>query len=116
MNGTYTKIGNYYIPNLLSTQKEQFSIGVWEQRHLRYIRQYKQLFYTNLLTSAKLNEYLADINRQAQSLFFELVENIAEKEGITEELKAENQMEWVSRINNIRDCAKEIVNHEIIYQ
>ena len=84
-------------------------------RHLRYIRQHKRVFYTNLLTSDKLNGYLAALNEQAENMCFRLVKEIAEKEGVTERLKAENQMEWVGKMNNICNRAMEIINHEIIY-
>ena len=82
---------------------------------MRYLKQHRRVLYTNLLTSGKLNSYLADIDKQAQDMFLRLVEQIAEREGVTERLKAENQMEWVGQINNIRNRAMEIVNHEVIY-
>lgn len=82
---------------------------------MRYLKQHRRVLYTNLLTSGKLNSYLADIDKQAQDMFLRLVEQIAEREGVTEQLKAENQMEWVGQINNIRNRAMEIVNHEVIY-
>lgn len=116
MGGTYVRQGDYNLPCLsLPAEKENRPIGVWGQRHLRYIRQYKRIFYTNLLTSGKLNGYLADVDEQAEDLFFRLVKQIAEREGVTEQLKAENQMEWVGRMNNIRSRAAEIVNAELIY-
>lgn len=100
---------------VLIPRKENKPIGVWGQRHLRYIRQHKRVLYTTLLTSGKLNSYLANIDEQAEDLFFRLVEQMAEREGVTEQLKAENQMEWVGRINNIRSRAMEIVYSTIIY-
>ena len=116
MGGTYVRQGDYDLPRLsLPAEKEDKSIGVWGQRHLRYIRQYKRIFYTNLLTSGKLNSYLADIDKQAEDMFLRLVEQIANREGVTEQLKAENQIEWVGRMNNIRSRAMEIVNAELIY-
>ena len=115
MGGTYTKVGDYYLPNLLPGEQEEQPIGVWGQRHLRYIKQHHKVRYTNLLTSGKINSYLADIDKQAEDMFFRLVKQMAEREGITEQLKADNQMEWVARMNNIRSKAKEIVNHDIIY-
>ena len=116
MGGTYVRQGNYNLPCLsLPAEKENKPIGVWGQRHLQYIRQYQRIFYTNLLTSGKLNSYLADIDEQAQDLFFRLVKQMAECEGVTERLKAENQMEWVEQMNSIRNRATEIVNAEVIY-
>ena len=114
MGGTYTKVGDYYLPNLITTEKE-IEIGVWGQRHLRYIKQHYKVRYTNLLTSGKLNGYLAEIDKQAEDMFFRLLKQMAECEGVTEQLKADNQMEWVARMNNIRSRVKEIVNHDIIY-
>ncbi len=112
---SYTLQGDYYLPDLALPAEEQQPIGVWGQRHLRYIKQHRKAFYTNLLTSGKLNSYLADIDRQAEEMFSRLVKQIAEREGVTEKLKAENQMEWVARMNNIRSRAIEIVNTELIY-
>ncbi len=115
MGGTYTKVGDYYLPNLLPTEQEEQPIGVWGQRHLRYIKQNRKVLYLNLLTSGKLNEYLADIDKQAEDMLTRLVKQMAEREGVTEQLKAYKQMEWVARMNNIRSRATEIVNHDIIY-
>ncbi|WP_311436743.1 TnpV protein [Fannyhessea vaginae] len=115
MGGTYREENGYLIPNLTLPGEEQVEIGVWGQRHLRYIKQYHEVRYINLLTSSKLNGYLADIDKQAEDMFFRLVEQMAEREGVTERLKAGNQMEWVARMNNIRSRATEIVNHDIIY-
>ena len=116
MGGTYVWQGDYNLPCLsLPAEKENKPIGVWGQRHLRYIRQYKRILYTNLLTSGKLNSYLADIDKQAEDLFFRLVKQMAEREGVTEQLKAENQMEWVGRMNSICNQAIEIVNTDLIY-
>ena len=114
MGGTYTKVGDYYLPNLITTE-EEIEIGLWGQRHLRYIKQHHKVRYTNLLTSGKLNSYLADLDKQAEDMLFRLVEQMAEREGVTEKLKADNQMEWVARMNNIRSRAIEIVNNDIIY-
>ena len=114
MGGTYTKVGDYYLPNLLSAE-EQTEIGLWGQRHLRYIKQHRKVLYTNLLTSGKLHGYLADLDEQAEDIFFRLVKQMAEREGVTEQLKADNQMEWVARMNNIRSRATETVNIELIY-
>lgn len=111
----YELQGDYYIPCLKLPEEEQQPIGLWGQRHLRYIRQHKKVFYINLLTSGKLNGYPADIDKQAEDMFSRLVKQMAESECVTEQLKAENQMEWVGRMNNIRSRATEIVNQDIIY-
>ena len=115
MGGTYHEENGYLIPNLILPDEEQVEIGVWGQRHLRFIKQYHKVQYTNLLTSGKLNGYLADIDKQAEDMFFRLVKQMAEREGVTEQLKADNQMEWVARMNNIRSRATEIVNAEVIF-
>ena len=111
----YTLQGDYYLPDLALPAEEQQPIGIWGQRHLRHIKQNQRVLYTNLLTSGKLNSYLADINRQAEEMFSRLVKQMAEREGVTEQLKADNQMEWVSRMNNIRSIATEVVNTDLIY-
>ena len=115
-NGLWYELqGNYYIPCLiLPTEKEQ-PIGLWGQRHKRYLQEHKRAFYITLLTSGKLNIYLSDIDRQAQERFERLIEDMKRAQGITEQLKSENQLLWVQRLNNIRACAMEIVNEEIIY-
>ena len=112
---SYTLHGDYYLPDLALPDEEEQSIGLWGQRHLRYIKQHRKVLYLNLLTSGKLNGYLADINKQAEDMLSRLVEQMAEREGVTEELKANSQMEWVARMNNIRSRATETVNHDIIY-
>lgn len=113
---SYTLWGDYYLPNLtLPTEGETKYIGIWGQRHLRYIRQHRKVFYTNLLTSGRLNSYLADIDRQAEELFFRLVEQMAEREDVTEKLKAEQPMEWVGKMNALCEAAAEIVNAEVIF-
>ena len=112
----YTQQGDCYLPNLvLPTEKETRPIGVWGQRHLRYLKECHRITYANLLTSGKLNSYLVDIDERAENMFLRLVKQMAEHEGVTERLKAENQMEWVGQINNIRICATEIVNQVIIF-
>lgn len=111
----YTLQGDYYLPDLALPAEEQQPIGIWGQRHLRHIKQNQRVLYTNLLTSGKLNSYLADINRQAEEMFSRLVKQMAEREGVTEQLKADNQMAWVGRMNNIRSTAIEIVNNDLIY-
>ena len=115
MGGTYHEENGYLIPDLTLPTEEEKPIGLWGQRHLRYIKEHKRLFYINLLTSCKLNSYLADINEQAEELFFRLVKQLAEKEGITEELKSTNQMAWIGAMNNIQARAREIVYADIIY-
>ena len=115
-NGLWYELqGDYYIPCLKLPEEEQKPIGLWGQRHLRYIKQNRKVLYRNLLTSGKLNRYLADIDKQAEDMFFRLVKQMAEREGITEKLKADNQMEWVARMNSIRSRATEIVNQDIIF-
>lgn len=115
-NGLWYKLqGDYFIPCLSLSEKENKPIGVWGQRHLRYIKQYKRVFYANLLTSCKLNSYLADIDEQAEDMFSRLVKNPAEKENVTEKLKSQNQMLWIQRMYNIRNRATEVVNADLIY-
>ena len=111
----YEKQGDYYLPCISLPEEENEPIGVWGQRHLRYLKQHRKVLYTNLLTSGKLNSHLAELNKQAEDMFFRVVKQLAEKEGVTEKLKAENQMEWVGRMNNIRNRATEIVNTDLIY-
>lgn len=112
---SYTLKGDYHLSDLaLSDEKEQ-PIGLCGQRHLRYIKQHRKVLYTNLLTSGKLNGYLADIDEQAKERFDSLTEHMKQAQGITERLKAENALEWVRRMNNIQACAMEIVNNETIY-
>lgn len=111
----YTLQGDYYLPDLALPAEEQQTIGIWGQRHLRHIKQNRKVLYTNLLTSGKLNIYLADINRQAEEMFSRLVKELAEKEGITETLKAENQMLWVQRMNAVQETATEIVNNDLVF-
>lgn len=115
MGGTYTQVGDYLLPNLELPEEEQQPIGVWGQRHRRYLKEHRQAVYATLLTSEKLNSYLADIDRQSEEMFSRLVKQMAEAEGVTEKLKAADPMEWVRRMNNIRNRAMEIVNSELIY-
>ena len=115
-NGLWYELqGDYYIPCLTLPEEEQPPIGVWGQRHLRYIREYRKGLYNSLLLSGKLSSYLADLNEQAEDMFFRLANELAEKEGITETLKAEKQMLWVQRMNTVRETATEIVNSDLIY-
>ena len=111
----YTLQGDYYLPDLALPAEEQTEVGLWGKRHLRYIKQHRKVSYTNLLTSGKLNGYLADLDKQAEDMFFRLVKQIAEKEGITETLKAENQMLWVQRMNAVQETATEIVNNDLVF-
>lgn len=112
---SYTLHGDYYLPNFILPPEKEQEIGVWGQRHLRYIKQHKRILYTDLLTSGKLNSYLADVDRQAKDLFFRVVKEMAESEGITEQLKEENQMFWIGRMNAIREAAMEIINNDLIF-
>ena len=114
--GTYTQVGDYLLPNLsLTAEEKESNIGVWAMRHKRYLKQNHKVRYYNLLTSGKLNSYLADIEQQAQQLFLRLVKDLAEKENITEELKSTDMMLWVQKMNNIRNRSTEIVNAELVY-
>lgn len=110
----YELVGDYYFISC-DDEPEERPIGTWGQRHLRYLKQNRKTVYTDLLTSGKLNDYLADLNEQAGDMFYRLVKELAENEGIMETLKAENQMEWVARMNAVRGTATEIVNNELIY-
>ena len=115
-NGLWYELqGDYYIPCLTLTAEEERPIGIWGQRHKRYLKEYKNVTYTTLLISGKLNSYLADINEQSQERFERLIEQMNQSQCITEQLKAENALEWTGRMNSIRACAMEIVNKEIIY-
>ena len=115
LGGKYERQGDYLIPCLTVPAKEEQPIGTWGQRHLDYLKQYRKVTYTNLLTSGKLNTYLADINRQAQERFERLIEGMKQAQGITEQLKEENALEWTGRHNDVRACAREVVEREIIY-
>ena len=115
LGGKYERKGDYLIPCIALPAEEEQPIGTWGQRHLDYLKQYRKVTYTNLLTSGKLNACLANIDRQAQERFKRLIEDMKQAQSITEQLKAENAFEWVQRLNNIRACAREIVNEEIIY-
>jgi len=115
-NGTeYTQVGDFLIPNLTLPAEEQHPIGIWGQRHLRYIKQEKKGLHIELKATGKLNSYLAETDREAKDLFSRIVKELAEKEGITEQLKASEQMKWTALMNNIRERAMEIVNHQIIF-
>lgn len=115
-SGTYMQVGDYMLPDLLPAEEEkEANIGIWAMQHKRYLKQHHKVLYYNLLTSGKLNSYLVDIEQQAQHLFSRLVNDLAEKENVTEELKSTDMMLWVQKMNNIRNRATEIVNAELIY-
>ena len=113
---SYTLQGDCYLPDFVLPAEENRSVGVWGQRHLRYLKQHRKVLYTNLLTSGKLRSYLANVDEQAETMFFRLVEQMAQRNGVTESLKASDQMAWVQKINNIRNSAQEIVYAELIYR
>lgn len=115
MGGTYTQQGDYLLPNLVLPDEDEQPIGVWRQRRLRYLKQHHRILYFNLLTSGKLHDHLADAEEQAQGLFSRLVKELAEKEGITEQLKATDQLKWVQKMNNIQARVQEIVNSEVVF-
>ena len=115
--GAYTQVGDYLLPNLsLPVEEKETNIDVWTMRHKRYLKQSHKVRYYNLLTSGKLNSYLADIEEQAQNLFSRLVKDLAEKENVMEKLKSDNPMLWVQKMNKIRNQATEIVNEQVIYR
>lgn len=114
IGGTYTMQGDYCLPNLTLPAEEERPIGVWGQRRLNYLKHHRKVLYFNLLTSGKLHSHLADTEEQAQELFSRLVKEYAEKEGVTEQLKATDQMAWVRKMNNIRERATEVVNSEVV--
>jgi len=115
MKFTYSKMGDYHLPNLVLPKQKDVFFGRYGMLRLNYLKNHKRVFYTNLLTSCKLNEHLADIDKQADDMFDLLMKQIVETQGITEKLKVENQMAWVEAMNNIKTCAEEIVLKEIIY-
>ena len=112
---TYTQQGDYLLPDLKLPEQPKVEIGIWGKRHLRYLKNHHPIIYTSLLTSCKLTAYLSDIDEQAEDMFFRLVKQLAEKEGLTEQLKSDNQMLWVRKMNNICNLATEIINKDIIY-
>lgn len=116
MEITYTMQGDYLLPNLTLPEQDNREIGVWGQRHKRYLLNHHKVRYYNLLTSCKLTDYLAGINEQAENMYQSLIKQLAEKEGVTEQLKAENLMLWIQQMNNIQNKVKEIVNTEIIFR
>ena len=112
---TYTQQGDYLLPDLKLPDHPKVEIGIWGKRHLRYLKNHRPIIYTNLLTSCKLTAYLADIDKEANEMFERIVKQLAEKEGVNEQLKANNQMLWVRKMNNIRNQAMEIIDEELIY-
>ena len=115
LGGRYERQGDYLIPCLTVPAEEEQPIGIWGQRHMNYLKQYHKVTYTNLFTNGRLNAYLVDVDRQAQERFERLIEGMKQTQDITEQLKAENALEWTGKMNNIRACAREIVYDEIIY-
>ena len=115
LGGRYERQGDYLIPCLSVPAEEEQPIGIWGQRHMNYLKQYHKVTYTNLLTNGRLNAYLVDVDRQAQERSHRLIEGMKQTQDITEQLKAENALEWTGKMNNIRVCAREIVYDEIIY-
>lgn len=115
MGGTYTRVGDYYLPALtLPTEKEKH-IGLWGQKHAKYLKLNNKALYMNLLTSGRLNEYLASVDALAEDMFFRLVAEYADRQGVTEQLKSENQFLWIQKMNNILACVREVVENDIIY-
>lgn len=112
---TYTQQGDFLLPDLKLPEQPKVEIGIFGKRHLRYLERNRKILYTNMLTKGKLTAYLADIDEQAENMFDQLVRQLAEREGVTEQLKANNQMLWVKKMNSIHNRAEEIVNHELIY-
>ena len=115
MGGTFVKVGDYYLPELALPPEEEKPIGIWGQRHLQYLKEYKQFVYMNLLTSGRLNDYLASVDEQAEDMFSRLVTEYADRQEVTEQLKTENQLLWIGKINAIQACVREVVNSEMIY-
>ena len=115
MGGTYTQVEDYMLPNLTLPEEEQKSIDIWGQRHARYLKQHHKVLYMNLLTSGKLNNYLSDIDKQAEDMFIRLIKEMAEKQGVNGRLKVADQMAWIGKMNSILNTALEIINEELIY-
>ena len=111
----YARQGDYYLPELALPPEKEKPIGLWGKRHLQYLKEHKRLVYINLMTSGRLNEYLASVDEQAEDMFSRLVKEYADRQEVTEQLKAENQILWIQKMNNIRVCVKEVVESEIIY-
>ena len=112
----YTLHGDYYLPDLALPAEKEKPIGIWGRKHLHYLKEYKRLVYFNLLTSGRLNEYLTSVDKQAEDMFSRLVKEYADRQGVTEQLKAENQLEWIGRMGNIQACVREVVEKEIVFR
>lgn len=115
MGGTYSQVGDYLLPNITLSQEENQPVGIWGQRHARHLKEHRKVLYMNLLTSGKLNSHLAEIDKQAEKLFSRLVKEMAEKQSVTEQLKASEPMLWIGKMNAIRNAAMEVVNSEVIF-
>ena len=115
MGGTYSEVGDYLLPNITVSEEASEPIGIWGQRHARYLKEHRKVLYMNLLTSGRLHSHLAEIDKQAEDMFYRLVKEMAKKQGVTEQLKATDQMAWVGKMNAIRNAATEIINQELIY-
>ena len=115
-NGLWYELqGDYYLPCLTLPEEETQPVGLWGQRHGQYLKEHRKVTYTTLKVEGKLNRYLADIDKQAEEMYHRLIKEMAEKQGVTEQLKAEKPMEWVGLMNNIQACTREIVNREVIF-
>ena len=115
MGGTYTRVGDYYLPALALPAEKEKHIGVWGQRHAKYLKQNHKVLYMNLFTSGRLNEYLASVDALAVDMFFRLATKYSDRQGVTEQLKSENQFLWIQKMNNILACVREVVENDIIY-
>ena len=115
MGGTYRQVGDYLVPDITVPVEEAETIGLWGQRHAKHLKEHHKVLYMNLLTSGKLHSYLADVDKQAEDMFLRLVKEYADRQGVTEQLKAENPHEWIGRMNNIQACVREVVGKELIY-
>ena len=116
MGGTYRQVGDYLLPNItISAEEDNEPIGLWGQRHARHLKEHHKVLYMNLLTSGKVHSYLAEVDKQAEDRFFRLVKEYADRQGVTEQLKAENPHEWIGRMNNIQACVREVVVQELIH-
>ena len=113
--GTYSVVGDYRLPNLIAPNEPEFRIGIWGQRRLTYLKEHKRVLYVNLLTSGKLAEHLHEIDIAAQKRWEIIIRQMAEAQGVNEQVKSENQMFWIGRMNNIRSCVTEIIQNELIY-
>lgn len=116
MGGTYTQVGDYLLPDIkVPAEEETEPVGLWGQRHARHLKEHHKVLYMNLLTSGKLHSYLVEIDKQAEDMVLRLVKEYADKQGVTEQIKAENVAEWIGRMNNIQACVREVVGKELIY-